>query len=703
MLDNIKINKLDKYEKVFLYKELTKDYINVEALFSDETENFVSSPEPGFNEKITIKLRCAKDNIDKAYFCHNNNQFEMKVGYSDEFFDFYEYTTEPIKSELRYYFTVVKDDIKYIYNKKDLNYDLDEIYNFVIIPGFKSPDWAKGAVMYQIYVDRFFNGDPTNDPKSFEYLYLGKVSKKIDDWNAPLENTDICNFYGGDLQGVIDKMEYLKDLGVEVIYFNPIFVSPSNHKYDTQDYDYVDPHYGKIVDDGGEVLSVDNLHNRQASMYLKRTTDKKNLEASNELFIKLVEIAHKNGIRVILDGVFNHCGAYNKWMDKEGFYYRSNYPVGAYRDQNSIYHDYFKWYDTNWPNNDCYDSWWGFDNHPKLNFENSKDLYNYILEVGAKWVSPPYNADGWRLDVAADLGHSEEFNHKFWHDFRNSVKTANPDAIILAEHYGEPAAWLRGDQWDTVMNYDAFMEPLTWFLTGMEKHSEKFKEDKLNNAMDFENTMRYFMSKFSYQSLYTAMNELSNHDHSRFFTRTNMTVGRLHTKGAGAADINTNLGIMMEAIVVQMTWPGAPTIYYGDEAGLTGWSDPDNRRPYPWGKENKTILELYKRTILVHKKSKALRKGSIKFIYSNYGILSYARWLDDETVIVILNNNKEDKFLTIPVWKVNVEKDSVLYQTVGTDQANFFTNLEEFLVKDGQLNINMPPFSSITLSNKIFN
>ena len=143
---------------------------------------------------------------------------------------------------------------------------------------------------------------------------------------------------------------------------------------------------------------------------------------------------------------------------------------------------------------------------PKLNYEGSKKLYEYILNIGRKWVSPPYNADGWRLDVAADLGHSEEFNHQFWRDFRTAVKDANPNAIILAEHYGDPGSWLTGDQWDTVMNYDAFMEPVTWFLTGMEKHSDEFIGDLLGNADSFKGAMEHHMTRFHTNSLQVAMN-----------------------------------------------------------------------------------------------------------------------------------------------------------------------------------------------------
>ncbi len=686
-------------EKLFSYSFTNKDYLNIEAIFSDETQNFVSPININFNQPFEIMIRTAKNNIDKIFLCSNNNRFLMYKKFSDEIFDYFCVKINGCQYRFEYYFELHRENKIYFYNKRGLYDILNPEYNFAVIPGFITPDWIKGAVMYQIYVDRFYNGDEKNDVVDNEYIYLGKAAKKITPWNTPVFTDDVCNFYGGDLQGIIDKLDYLEDLGVEVIYLNPIFVSPSNHKYDIQDYDYVDPHYGKIVEDSGEALSLNNFSNKFASKYICRTTNKKNLEASNLLFINLVSLAHARGIKIILDGVFNHCGAFNKWMDKENFYYANGYPVGAYRDEKSLYHNYFSWYDKNWPNNDCYESWWGFDNHPKLNYENSPQLFDYIINLAAKWVSPPFNADGWRIDVAADVGKTQNFNHEFWRKFRSSVKNANPNAVIIAEHYGNPKSWLIGDQWDSVMNYDAFMEPLTWFLTGMEKHSEDFKSNKLCNAMDFENSMRYFMAQFNFHSLYCAMNELSNHDHSRFLTRTNKIVGRLGQKNSNEADKNIDKNIMMEAVVFQMTWPGCPTIYYGDEVGLTGWSDPDNRRPFPWHNQDKNLLALHKFLVNLHRNSETLKLGSLEYLHLNYGIISFGRWLGNEKFIIALNNNDTEKEIEIPVWKANVKPSEKLIQILLTSQNNFDTSKKIYEITDGNLHLILKSKSAIILKS----
>ena len=692
---------MDNVEKRHLQARLARTYLNMDAVFADETKQYVNPYDPNPGDTVIFKLRTAKNNVEYANLhVANDHTIPMVKTDTDSLFDYYTAKYSVGAAELRYYFSVDKNGCRYFYNKRGLYTDVDIVYNFKIAPGFRTPDWAKGAVMYQIFVDRFYNGDKTNDPLNREYIYIGRVTKAMK-WNDKVLADDICNFYGGDLQGIIDKLGYLKSLGVEAIYLNPIFVSPSSHKYDIQDYDYVDPHFGVIKKDEGEVLSFDTFNNRYATKYMSRTADLVNLEASNDLCIKMIAAAHDHGIKVILDGVFNHCGCYNKWMDKPGFYKAMGYPSGAYRDENSPYHDYFLWYDNNWPGNDAYDSWWGNDNHPKLNFEDAPELYEYIMEVGRKWVSPPYNADGWRLDVAADLGRSREFNHKFWQDFRKAVKSANPEAIILAEHYGDISPWISGGQWDTVMNYDAFMEPLTWFLTGMSKHSEDHLPHMRCDAFAFENAMRYHMARFNVHALQVSMNQLSNHDHSRFLTRTNSQVGRLHTRGGKAAEERVNKAIMMEAVVFQMTWPGAPTIYYGDEAGMCGWTDPDNRRPFPWGKEDQTLIELHKEAIALRKCHPVLRSGSCEFLWNEYGILSFGRWDDKEQLAVIINNNPWPKEIKLPVWKMGA-RDGHMVCALATYGGNVHkgeavSSSSAFKIESGRVKFTVPEFGSMVL------
>ncbi len=671
------------------------------AVFSDMTEDYVSPVEPNAYAQVTIRFRTERDNVDRIYLINGTEKHLMIKGSSDDLFDYYEHEVQLENEEYLYYFEVQAGKIVCCYDTRGVSKELETQpqYMMRIIPGFKTPAWAKGAVMYQIYVDRFYNGDPGNDVLTGEYEYIGDKTVKVEDWDKYPAVMGVREFYGGDLQGVMDKMDYLQDLGIDVIYFNPLFVSPSNHKYDIQDYDYIDPHFGKIVNDTGELLRPDQHENRFASKYINRVSNKENLEASNQLFAKVVEEAHKRGMKVILDGVFNHCGSFNKWMDKERIYENADgYEKGAYVDAGSPYRNYFQFHRQDvWPYNNTYDGWWGHDTLPKLNFEASRELFDYVMKIAAKWVSPPFNADGWRLDVAADLGHSPEYNHYFWKEFRKAVKLANPDAIILAEHYGSSAEWLRGDQWDTVMNYDAFMEPITWFLTGMQKHSDDYRGDLFGNPDSFWGAMRHHMASFTMPSLLVAMNELSNHDHSRFLTRTNKKVGRTNTLGAHAADEGINKAVMREAVVMQMTWPGAPTIYYGDEAGVCGFTDPDNRRTYPWGHEDKEMIAFHKEMIRIHKENKEFLTGSIKPLEGEYNMLAYARFKKNEQSVIIVNNNDYEITKEITVWHLGVPRESVMKQLILTTAEGFTAEEKEFPVVSGKISITLPKTAAIVL------
>lgn len=637
-----------------------------EALFHDGSSQFCK-----YNEKsdtYTFILRTTIGAVNQAFMAIDG--YEMKMSHVDTKgrFDYYAINLALGTKMIKYHFRTV-GQYRLYYNVFGASEHFSEEWEFEFTPGFKTPDWAKGAVMYQIMVDRFNNGDKSNDVMTNEYAYIGRGVSKVENWMEPPAVDGTRQFYGGDLQGVIDKLEYLEKLGVEVIYFNPIFVSPSNHKYDTQDYDYIDPHFGKIVNDNGKLLEDGDNNNEHAQRYKVRTTDLANLEASNKLFVELVEKAHAHGIKIIIDGVFNHCGSFNKWMDKEKFYTKNkNYKSGAYISKDSPYNLYFKFLEDRWPDNNSFEGWWGFDTLPKLNYEGSKELCDYIIEVGKKWVSPPYNVDGWRLDVAADLGHSQEFNHEFWKKFRKAVKEANPEAIILAEHYGDANSWLQGDQWDTIMNYDGFMDPVTWFLTGVDKHSDNSNPGMRGDAGTFKLTMQCQMSRMQNQSLLVAMNELSNHDHSRFLTRTNRMVGRVGTAGTAAASQDIDEAIFKQGVVMQMTLPGAPTLYYGDEAGVCGWTDPDNRRTYPWGYENFEILEFYRETIAIHRQHKVFKTGSYKPLVEQRDLLCYGRFDMDNAAFVAINTSDTDKTVLIPTWTLGVEDGESFERLIETSR-----------------------------------
>jgi alpha-glucosidase len=672
----LEVTNLNNYN---FFSELNKD-----AVFSDESENFRSPSKPKKDDKVTIKIRTAENDADYVFVVTDKEKILTEKKLTQNGFDYYYVTILNFEKEFNYYFEISRNGEIYYYSKIGISHYRSECVCFKIIRDFNTPSWADGCVMYQVYIDRFRNGDKSNNVKTGEYMYLGYQVSFKNDWYRFPSADDVRNFYGGDIQGVWDKLEYIKNLGIDVLYFNPVFVSPSNHKYDTQDYEHIDPHIGKAVNLTGHILDKSEHTNENAELYIKMTTDEENLKASDKFFAEFIKAAHAMGIKVILDGVFNHCGSFNKWLDREKIYAKSGYPVGAYWSRESPYKDFFIWGNENgWPENGSYESWWNFSNHPKLSYETSPKLLEKIMDIGCKWLKEPYSADGWRIDVGADLGKSAEFNHKFWKYFRKRVKEANKNAVIIAEHYGDASPWLKGDEWDTVMNYDAFMEPVSYFFTGMEKHSDSFNSELYNSGKVFEDTMIKNMSKIPYQSLICSMNQLSNHDHSRFLTRTNMTVGRVANAGSESASEGINKDIMKEAVLFQMTWPGIPAIYYGDEAGLCGWTDPDNRRTYPWGREDTNLIKFHKMAINLRKEHLAFKNGSVMFLNCGSGFISYGRFDKKEKFIVVFNNNDFQCKIIVPVWKLEIpdkDKLGIIFKT-DESQADVIFNVENGNIK----------------------
>lgn len=678
------------------------------SVFSDGSPDFRIPAEPEPGDRVTIRIRIGKGHSAKVFlYIHGSSLcVEMRLTASDALFEYHSAELACFEAPVAYSFIIESNSCRAIYDmtgprvaEKDELPGVDTAFRFT--PGFHVPEWAKGAVQYQIFPDRFFNGNPDNDVTDREYWYVSGHSRKMTDWNALPDETDIRSFYGGDLQGILAKLDYLQELGVEAIYLNPIFISPSSHKYDTQDYEHIDPHLCVIPDDGGRPMEDWEKHNGYAERYIRRTLSRTNLEAGDAFFADFCKELHGRGMKLILDGVFNHCGAFHKWMDREGIYLnKPGYALGAYQSETSPFRNYFSFSTGNAEESEDYEGWWGYPTLPKLNYEGSEELREQIMRIAEKWASPPYSIDGWRLDVAADLGHGEEFNHGFWQEFRARLKTINPELLIIAEHYGDPVAWLKGDEWDTVMNYDAFMDPVSRFLTGMEKHSDEFDAALLGDGNAFFNSMLKSMSAFQTPSLSCAMNQLSNHDHSRFLTRTNRTVGRVSSIGSRSADENIDKGVFRIAAALQMTWPGAPTIYYGDEAGQTGWTDPDSRRTYPWGNEDESLINLYKDLSALRKNQPVLKSGSLKPLLSGDGFIAYSRFRGRDKSIIICNLKEESLRLSLRVADLGAEDGEVFSRVFVSSREGHSTVSDESLtVSDGRLYLTAPPVSASILIN----
>lgn len=274
---------MPSFEKNWIYLSNMRPVLNSRGLFHDTTEQFVTPCEPDKNSDIELRFRTLKYNVETVNVVVNGSLCHMEKTHCDKRFDYYTATVHIGEEPVNYYFEVRSGKTTVFYTQLGAHTDLNQYYNFVIYPGFKTPEWMRGAVIYQIYTDRFFNGDTSNDVVDREYSYIGDYVNHVTNWNKYPATMGVREFYGGDLEGVMQKLDYLAGLGIQCIYFNPLFVSPSNHKYDIQDYDHIDPHFGRIVDDGGEALPEGVYDNVQASRYIKRVTSIANLEASNRL------------------------------------------------------------------------------------------------------------------------------------------------------------------------------------------------------------------------------------------------------------------------------------------------------------------------------------------------------------------------------------------------------------------------------------
>ncbi len=649
--------------------------MNRQLIFCDETENFRTPAEPKSGEPFSLRIWTPRDrSLTVSFFFREDETTReipaVKCG-ERGILDVYEVRHPGTREGLQYFVYLNSRGEEMVYGRNGLRgkQDLSDVVPFSVNPGASVPEWARGAVWYQIFPDRFCNGDPSNDVQTgeiFDDVHL--VSRKME-WFDPVTPLDVHHFYGGDLQGIIQKLEYLKELGVEVLYLNPIFVSPSSHGYNTQDYGHVDPHFGRILEDG---VGMDK--------YRARTASRANLEASDAILAELISKAHAHGIRVVLDGVFNHCSSFHAWQNDGKIYP----PEIAERCR-----DYFRTDDQG-----AKECWWGNKNLLKLNVDGSEELREYLLGIAEKWLKPPYNVDGWRLDVAADVGHSEAANHAFWRAFRERVRSANPEALILAEHYGDPSAWLEGDEWDSVMNYDAFMDPLSWFLTGMEKHSDRYLPWMEGAGEVFVRSMEDAMAKLPRPSLESALCQLDNHDHSRFLTRTNHVVGRLGELGYKAAEQGTSKGLFRAAVLVQMSWPGAPGIYYGDEAGVCGFTDPDNRRPYPWGREDQGMIDFYENLIRLRRRHPALRKGSLRIIKGEQGLLVFARLTAEECLLTVVHQGIQEKEITLDLKEIDGIGAAKLHRLIRSDENGYNLGWEEIAAENGNADLTLAPRES---------
>lgn len=461
------------------------------------------------------------------------------------------------------------------------------------------PEWVQDSIFYQIFPDRFFNGDISNDPPN------------VQPWGA---HPSIWGFQGGDLQGIIQRFDYLLDLGINAIYLNPIFLSASNHRYNTMDYYRIDPKLGRMDD-----------------------------------FHKLIDIAHRNGTRVLLDGVFNHCG--------RGFF--------AFADvlenmEHSPYKDWFhieKFPLDAFSHGDAknYKAWWNFKSLPKFNTDNPR-VRKYLLDVAGYWIEQ--GADGWRLDVPNEID-----DDAFWEEFRHVVKSTNPDAYLVGEIWTADTRWVGDTHFDGLMNYPVRECIINILGTGN------------HNTADSLHRLEVLTGMYPSEIVQAMYVPLGSHDTERIRTM-----------------LNGELDLVKLAFLIQFAYPGAPAIYYGDEVGVMGGKDPDCRAAFPWDKQPRAneLHQWVKMLISLRKSCPAIRRGIFKAMYADnsHKGMAFARILDGESILIVINADPEERKMRFPVHDLGWSGDRVVRDRLTQG---------EYSIVDGQLDIQMKPRSGVWL------
>ena len=547
--------------------------------------------------------------------------------------------TVPGEGELCWYvFRLTRWDgtLSYL-GKNGLRPDRDgaERWQLTVYEDTGTPDWFGRGVTYQIFPDRFRR---TGTPDVSGMVGRRWLHESWDDQPVfrPDEDGQITNrdFFGGSLAGITEKLDYLQSLSVTTLYLNPIFEAASNHRYDTADYRAIDPLLG-----------------------------------DEETFRTLCREAHKRGMRVMLDGVFNHTGSRSRYFNADGFYPE----LGAAQSQDSPYYDWYSFHP--WPTD--YDAWWGVKTLPAVN--EQRPAYRQFIFKGEDSVVRHWlrcGADGWRLDVA------DELPGDFIAGIRRAIEDEKPDGYLLGEvwedgsnkvAYSQRRRYLLGRETHGLMNYPLRTALLRWLGGG--------------DAAEFRESMETLRANYPPAAFYGAMNFLGTHDTPRILT----LLGAGHIPAAkeeraafalSPAQLARGRAKLRLAGMLLYGFPGSPTLFYGDEAGMQGFEDPLNRGTYPWGREDTGLLDFFRALGRLRKERRSLQSGSLTYIYAQGGGLVITREHEGETTMVALNAGDEVLTLTLP-WPRGTAEDGLTGQ--------------RFLAVNGQLRLSLPPLDGVVL------
>ena len=610
------------------------------GLHHDGSALYVSNPLPALGETVTIRLRAPRSapitGVRLRSAPDGERHFdEMRRVPTDNNCVYYESEFVVSMPRNHYRFHIAAADGVYYLNALGLSRALSpDALDFKLLADFEAPAWINDAIFYQIFPDRFFNGDHTLNHAPGAWRH-GKFSVQLREWDAPplpYHTGGNLDFYGGDLPGIQQKIDYLLRLGVNAIYLNPLFVSSSNHRYNIMDFHTVDPHLG-----------------------------------GNDALVKLARALRDAGIKLMLDVTPNHTSSEHPWF------------VDAQKDPAAPTAEFYTFYDH--PNR--YESWFGIAALPKLNYESQalRDaMYRDDQSVLLRWLRPPYQIDGWRLDVfnmTARQG-GVQLNHKVAREIRKSVKSTNPEAFLIGEHFFDSTPHLQGDEMDAMMNYTGFNLPLWRWLTGYALGDNFMAQSGAAEPMPtdaFAEQLANFRAAVPWVIARMQFHQLDSHDTRRIFNI-----------------CNGDIALVKLGLALLMTYPGTPCLYYGTEIGLAGEGDPDNRRTMSWD-ENEWSMDLFdwcQRLIALRKSAPALTEGGFQQIYAHEDIWAFQRQNENQRLVIVAYRGDQPIALQkLPVWQTSVPDGA---------SARDLLSDRRFKVEDGDLRLtNLTPRDALIM------
>ncbi len=612
------------------------------GLHHDGSALYVSNPLPKQGDTVTVRLRVPLNAPVHAVYLRTAPDGEqhfapMKIECQESTCNIWTADIQMTMPYMPYRFRVMSNEGAYWLSAFGVSRaDSPDIWDFKLLADFAAPDWLDDAVFYQIFPDRFHNGDPSNNvpPGAWNRRGFTTQQRTWGERPLPYQEAGTLDFYGGDLQGIAQKLDYLQDLGVNALFLNPIFTAYTNHRYDIADYFHIDPHLG-----GNDALAA-----------LRRALDER-------------------GMRLILDVTPNHCGSENVWF------------LAAQADANAPTAEYFTF--KNHPHD--YESWLGHKSLVKLNYRSQalRDvMYRDSDSVMRRWLHEPYRIDGWRLDVANMTARQGmvQLTHKVWREMRRSVKDDNAQTYLFGENFFDGTPHLQGDELDATMNYQGFTIPLWhWLLPAEIPPDMPPSVDRIPLSTEaLAEQWTRFGAAVPWVIASQQFNLIDSHDTPRILNLVGGDKNRVKC-----------------AVALLMTVPGVPCIYYGDEIGMEGGRDPDNRRCMPWDESawDHDMRGYFKRLIHLRRTAPALRYGGYQMLYAHDDILAYQRQSADQRLLIISHRGLESlSDFTLPVAHAGIADGTSLIDIL-TDTA--------YLVVDNCITIaNLSPSSTLILESR---